>query len=367
MGQPCNWILAGEGASFLPNVGNGYLYNGSFNGTPSEAKAIAASLGGTFFQTYADRSWLEVLNGFSHQNPESNPTAKAYWCEKKALEPPCVVTLNNQLSTATCELGQTFGCKGTNYMYTSGGCSGNFTCNGEAMLCESNGVGVTPCLCPVATPAPTPATPPPTPFPPFDIPSQGASLDIMTTATNAPLVDVLAARTDLAAFRQEIRDSGLETAIQSLGNFAFTIFAPDNQAWRSYNLLKNSPPQANETSDEKLQKLQMVLMSHILMEVRSSADLTNFNGVLQTQANTSLVFSTTAQGLMVNQSLIRVPDIAAANGVIHIIDRVLTLPTREQVAGDILAGNTSNNNVNLKHSKPWAAVSIMVLMQRWLQ
>ena len=76
-------------------------------------------------------------------------------CTGGAL-PSCAVALDHQISVAPCTLGATFGCGAdNNTVWTSGGCRGNFTCNGRPVTCSVDGDGVHECAC--GAPAP-PAT-----------------------------------------------------------------------------------------------------------------------------------------------------------------------------------------------------------------
>ena len=62
--------------------------------------------------------------------------------------PSCNVTLKAQHSTTACTLGKSYGCWAENQtMWTSGGCRGEFTCDGTDVVCDVDGNGVHSCPC----------------------------------------------------------------------------------------------------------------------------------------------------------------------------------------------------------------------------
>lgn len=61
----------------------------------------------------------------------------------------CSVSLDRQFSKASCIQGKSFGCtNGTNQMWTSDGCRGQFSCNGHpGVQCDQDGSGTHQCTC----------------------------------------------------------------------------------------------------------------------------------------------------------------------------------------------------------------------------
>ena len=82
----------------------------------------------------------------------ASTTCTALEPTKSPTKPPrgaCAVKLAQQLSAAPCENGVTFGCfSGYEEMYTSGGCRGEFICNGARVSCASMNDANTSCACP---------------------------------------------------------------------------------------------------------------------------------------------------------------------------------------------------------------------------
>lgn len=62
--------------------------------------------------------------------------------------PTCAVSLVNQHSKEACVSGSTFGCWASNSsMWTDGGCRGEFTCDGQDVTCDVDGLGTHTCSC----------------------------------------------------------------------------------------------------------------------------------------------------------------------------------------------------------------------------
>ncbi len=163
------------------------------------------------------------------------------------------------------------------------------------------------CAC-GGTPAPTPAiTPSPTRPEPTATP---APTDIVTTAM----------RTDsLTTFVSAVQAVDLVEKLQSPG--PFTVFAPTDEAFAALPVglldrLLNDP--AGELTD--------VVLYHIVSDKLTSAQLTDGQQVITILDDP---LSVTKQGdlLKIDTATVLTRDIAATNGVIHVIDQVLLPPT----------------------------------------
>ncbi len=63
-------------------------------------------------------------------------------------EPVCNLTLTEQLSISPCNYGTSFGCSADNTsMWTTNGCRGVFTCQGQNVTCDVDGTGQHDCPC----------------------------------------------------------------------------------------------------------------------------------------------------------------------------------------------------------------------------
>lgn len=117
------------------------------------------------------------------------------------------------------------------------------------------------------------------------------------------------------------------------GSGPFTVLAPTNAAFQA---LLDSNPDWNTISDIDSAVLQQVLLNHVISGNVTSTDLSAMGkGYAKTSAsgaggeNLSLYFDTTS-GVTFNNTATVVQggaDIVAKNGVVHVIDNVIGLPT----------------------------------------
>lgn len=130
------------------------------------------------------------------------------------------------------------------------------------------------------------------------------------------IVDIAAANPDFSTLVAAVQAAGLEKTLRSPG--PFTVFAPTNAAFAAL------PAGTLESllRPENRDQLAAILTYHVAPGVARSGDLAG-----------KLLDVTTAQGgsvrvdgrhgVTVNGANVTTADIGAANGVIHVIDRVL--------------------------------------------
>lgn len=104
----------------------------------------------------------------------------------------------------------------------------------------------------------------------------------------------------------------------------FTFFAPTDEAFRWIN------PFFVKALKEDQNLLRSVLLQHIV------ANRTLFpppfqDSVAKTLNGKTLILSVQRNGLFVNQSLVLKNDIAASNGIVHIIKRLLLPPDQDKI------------------------------------
>jgi uncharacterized surface protein with fasciclin (FAS1) repeats len=127
------------------------------------------------------------------------------------------------------------------------------------------------------------------------------------------IVDTAAAAGTFKSLAAALQAAGLVTTLKGSG--PYTVFAPTDEAFAKIPkadldaLLKNVP------------KLKAVLMYHVFVGNASSADLRQLKD-LSTAQGGRLKIDTTG-GLKVDGAKVVAPDVAASNGVIHVIDTVL--------------------------------------------
>jgi uncharacterized surface protein with fasciclin (FAS1) repeats len=113
-----------------------------------------------------------------------------------------------------------------------------------------------------------------------------------------------------------VKAAGLVDALKGPG--PFTVFAPTDAAFAKLptgtleNLLK----------PENKEKLKTILMYHVAAGAVHARDVVKLHTV-QTLNGGILKINATAGGVMINGARVIKTDIAASNGVIHVIDTVL--------------------------------------------
>lgn len=134
-------------------------------------------------------------------------------------------------------------------------------------------------------------------------------------------------------------DPNLSTLVQALvktdlartliGPGPFTVFAPTNKAFEDF-LKTTTFKTINEVPNAVLTQ---ILLNHVVSgSVKSTSLTTGYVKTLATSAtsggNTMSMYVNTAAGVMLNGvSKVTTADIQAANGIIHVVDAVINLPT----------------------------------------
>ena len=134
-----------------------------------------------------------------------------------------------------------------------------------------------------------------------------------------------------------LTQAGLVATLQ--GDGPFTVFAPTDQAFTDagIDLSTFDTPEENET-------LADILLYHVLAgEVASSQVTDGYSAVM---ANGDKATFTVADGTVkIGEATVTTPDVAASNGVIHVIDKVLMPPPGDicynVISHTIVAGATN--------------------------
>ncbi len=134
----------------------------------------------------------------------------------------------------------------------------------------------------------------------------------------ATISDILTTDARFSTLVDALKATGVYTELQGTG--PFTIFAPAQQAF------SNLPSPLIGSLFRGPQVWTRVLHYHIISGKKLlAADMTN-QRVEQTEEGSTLVFSKQGDTLLVGEAKITETDIQAANGVIHVIDKVLVPP-----------------------------------------
>lgn len=137
-------------------------------------------------------------------------------------------------------------------------------------------------------------------------------------AATGDIVDVASKNADFSTLVAALQQAELVSALQ--GNGPFTVFAPTNAAFEK--LLSGLGITAEQLLNHP--QLSEVLLYHVVNGKVMSTDLTN--GLKAPTLQGEQVAFDLTSGVKVNESTVTAADVAATNGVIHIIDTVL-VPT----------------------------------------
>ncbi|MBC5838189.1 fasciclin domain-containing protein [Flavobacterium muglaense] len=138
----------------------------------------------------------------------------------------------------------------------------------------------------------------------------------------------LASKTDnLSILVQALQKAELTTTLQASGSY--TVFAPTNDAFTAF--LATTPYKTvNEVPKEALKE---ILLNHVIATKLVATDLKE--GYIKTLAkgtasttNTLSMYVNISNGVKLNGvATVTTPNIMASNGVIHLVDKVIGLPT----------------------------------------
>ncbi|MEM7185217.1 MAG: fasciclin domain-containing protein [Bacteroidota bacterium] len=140
-----------------------------------------------------------------------------------------------------------------------------------------------------------------------------------------PTITGLAMMTeDLSTLARALEITGLDTVLDDR-TAAFTVFAPSNAAFDTFL-------GGGSVEDVPVDVLTQVVLNHALGGVALSTDLsTSYTTTLATYGGTDnnlSLYINTSSGVTLNGiSNVTTPDVLAANGVVHLVDAVIALPT----------------------------------------
>jgi uncharacterized surface protein with fasciclin (FAS1) repeats len=133
------------------------------------------------------------------------------------------------------------------------------------------------------------------------------------------VADTLAQDPSLSTFNGLIAQAGLTATLQGAG--PFTVFAPSNDAF------KLVPAKTMDDLAKHPDKLKNVLSFHIIAGKLMAADVKNSSVKALNGDNVAL--SKAGDFVTVEEAMVQKSDMQATNGVIHIVDSVLTPPHKK--------------------------------------
>lgn len=137
-----------------------------------------------------------------------------------------------------------------------------------------------------------------------------ADKDIVDTAVEAGQFTTLAAALEAAGLVETLKGDG-----------PFTVFAPTDEAFAKL------PDGTVETllMPENRDQLTAILTYHVVPGSVMAADVVTLDEA-ETVNGEMLTISTSGDSVMVNDATVTATDIAASNGVIHVVDSVILPP-----------------------------------------
>ena len=143
--------------------------------------------------------------------------------------------------------------------------------------------------------------------------------------TLKPIAELIKTDANFSTFYKVIQITGMESMLNE--NKAYTVFAPDNDAWNKFMLKQgwNSIEQANKST------LELIMKFHISDKATiESKDFKNGLGIeiMFNQKEVTLLMEAngaTKVVLGLSNATITKKDIKAKNGIIHKIDDILSL------------------------------------------
>ncbi len=133
------------------------------------------------------------------------------------------------------------------------------------------------------------------------------------------VTDTIARTPSLSTLNGLISQAGLSDALKAAG--PFTVFAPNNDAFKAV------PAKTMEDLNQHPEKLKDLLTYHVIAGKSMAADVKNSKATSLNGAHLEL--SKAGDFVTVESAAVTTADIAASNGVVHIIDTVLIPPAKK--------------------------------------
>lgn len=148
---------------------------------------------------------------------------------------------------------------------------------------------------------------------------------------NNTITDVVVGNASFTALEAAVVKAGLQTTLSGTG--PFTVFAPDDAAFTASGITStvlNSLTPAQVSS---------ILLYHTLGAKVTAADVpAGPNAKVTTASGDSVFVTKNANGVFINGIKVNTADVAADNGVIHVIGRVLNPPVGNIVETAVASG-----------------------------
>ena len=129
------------------------------------------------------------------------------------------------------------------------------------------------------------------------------------------VVDIIGNSPDHVNLSFALSVAGLDDDLQAVG--PFTVFAPTDAAFKAI------PKEVLDALFVNSAELKKILLNHVVGAKAMSSNLSNGQKI-KTLFGKDVTVSITAEGVFVNNAKVSVTDLEAENGVVHVIDAVMT-------------------------------------------
>jgi uncharacterized surface protein with fasciclin (FAS1) repeats len=139
-----------------------------------------------------------------------------------------------------------------------------------------------------------------------------------STPTQQPVsvAETIAHDPQLSTLNTLVQKAGLADTLKAAG--PYTVFAPTNEAFQAV------PAKTMDELGKDPAKLKNVLAYHVLPTRLAAAEVKNGN--VKTTQGANLALARAGEFVTVEEAMVQTADIAASNGVVHKVDRVLMPP-----------------------------------------
>lgn len=150
------------------------------------------------------------------------------------------------------------------------------------------------------------------------------------TASNT-ITDVVVANSSFTALKSAVVKADLQTTLSGTG--PFTVFAPDDAAFTASGITSSV---LNTLTSAQVKN---ILLYHTIGSKIMAADVpAGPNAKVTTASGDSVFVTKNANGIFINGIKVKTADVAADNGVIHVIERVLNPPAGNIVETAVAGG-----------------------------
>jgi uncharacterized surface protein with fasciclin (FAS1) repeats len=133
------------------------------------------------------------------------------------------------------------------------------------------------------------------------------------------VADTLASTSSLSTLNGLVVQAGLAPALQGAG--PFTLFAPTNDAFKAV------PQKTMDALAKDPAALKALLNYHVVPGKLTAAEIKS--GPLKTVNGASLAVAKAGDFVTVEEGMVQSANLAASNGVIHTVDRVMIPPAKK--------------------------------------